>query len=248
MLRGIHGAMGVNVSQNRLTLESHVKAPNAPDVDVDDVRGFAESLPGNVLAAFAASTAEENYAQMWRVIEQDPTMLQSVNDLGIASAADLYALFGKEIGMTFAMDEEAGMPVIGARFVTENPAKQKEILDNVNQLMVQSGLTGEVPFALEQDGDSAFLAFGQPVTALREPAATLGDSEAYDDVIDGDADNVFFVDFNAIKQLSFYQDMLTSASGDPEASHWMEPLKTMGGSGTNGGTDYSESEFHVTFN
>lgn len=246
MLRGMHGAMGVKVEENKLTLESQIKTPNAPDVDVDDVRDFASALPGNALGAFAIATAEESFTQLWDVVQQDPSMVQAANDLGITSAADLYALIGKEVGVSVAMDEQAGMPIIGARFVTENPAKQKEILDNLNELMAQSGM-GEAPFALEQDGDAAYLAFGQGIDAVRNPSSTLGDSDAYKDVVDGDADSVFFVDFNAIKQLSFYQEAVSSSS-DAEMAKWLEPLRTMGGVATNGGDDYSTSEFHVTFN
>ncbi|WP_143570902.1 hypothetical protein [Tessaracoccus sp. ZS01] len=222
-LRGSHGAAGLKVDDDRVILDGQFSAPNYPQPELDDMRAFASGLPGDVLAAVAGAGSTEAYEQSWRSFEA-AGLTPDLESLGIMSAADLQALLGRQIGVTVGTDAQ-GQPVVGAKFISDDPARQLELLDSVKQVLMPEGSFEGL--TAEQDGDTVYLAYGQGIDDIRSPATTLGDSAGFKDVIRQDASSLSFVDLNAVKSMPLYQEMAASEYS-AGFTQWLEPVSALG--------------------
>lgn len=239
-LRGIHGAMGLQAGDDMVTLKAGFHTPNAPDATPDDIRDFTKALSGDALVVFAGSTTEALFTQYWELISETPDVRDAAAQLGITSAADLEALIGKHVGITLSMP--GSEPAVGAKLETEDADKQRQILDQLDELLLQSGSTEQV--AIEQDGNTAIVAFGQSIDDVANPATRLGDVEAFGKVVDGPAQSVLFVNFYEIKALQAYEEMLQYQ--DDQTREWLEPITAIGLTSTQGDDKYAEAFIRVT--
>ncbi|GAA4899038.1 hypothetical protein GCM10025789_16370 [Tessaracoccus lubricantis] len=239
-IRGSHGAAGLKVAENRIMVETQFISPNYPQPEVDDVRSFAEDLPGAALVAVAGSGSTQAYEQSWEALEQAGLGGQ-LEAFGITSAADMEALLGRQIGLTLAL-ADSGEPVVAAKFVSDDPARQRALMDTV-----VDSLYGEDWITAEQHGDTMYVVAGQPLEAALNPSSLLGDSAAYKDVVTGPAGGLGFVDVEAFKGTTLYQEL----AADPYSSEfaaWLAPVRSIGMTGTAGDDGYSEGQLQVRFN
>lgn len=241
-LQGAHGAAGLKVAENKLTLDLQVQTPNAPEnANVPDVSESARNLSGNSLVALAAG-ATTDLSQAWDLLAEQPDLLDAFSQFGIESATDLSALIGTKITAALDWDEDSQMPVIGATFASKDPGRQKEILDKINNVLTEAG--GIEGLEVTQQGDTGVVGFGQSADQVLNPASKLGDLDGFKKVVDGKAQAVLFVNVEALKGRSFYQRLISSS---PEAGEALDPITAIGMTANNSGDHYAQAQFHVTF-
>ena len=242
-MQGMHGAAGVKVKDNKLSVEIQVQTPNAPDMkDAADTSGVAKNISGDSLVAFSGSVGGD-INQAWDMLESQPDMVESLKQFGIETPDDLKALLGKQMTMSLDWDEDSQMPVIGATFETENAEKQKQILDKFNEMLAQgSGMEG---LEITQDGNTGIVAFGQSASDVLNPGSKLGDLDGFKQVVDGKAQSILFVNVAGLKERSFFQDMIQS--GDTTVSEVLDPINAIGMTANAVDDHYTEAFIHVTF-
>ena len=82
-MQGMHGAAGVKVKDNKLSVEIQVQTPNAPDTkDAADTSDVAKNISGDSLVAFSGSVGGD-INQAWDMLESQPDMVESLKQFGI---------------------------------------------------------------------------------------------------------------------------------------------------------------------
>lgn len=240
-LRDAHGAAGLKVSDNKLTAKLVMQAPNAPEASGPDVVDLARSLPGDALAVIAAGTTDEAIGELWSTLETAAGGTDALASFGITGVDDFRALIGSRVGLSIGMD--GGMPQVGAKLETDEPEKQKEIFDGIDELLQAGGIPG---IAFAQDGNTGIVAYGRSADNLLNPASKVGDLDTFKQVVDGKAQAVVFLNVDALKALPDYETMLNSMP-DGQLEEFLAPVSSVGIVGNAAGDHYSESFLHVTF-
>lgn len=241
-LKGTHGVVGLKVADDKLTFDLRIQTPNAAETtDLPDVSALAGGLPGDSLIAIASGTSTD-LSQAWDLLAQQPDMIETLQQLGIGSAADLSALIGTRMSLAFDWDEAGDMPIIGATFESHDQARQKEILDHLNDMLAQLG--GLEGLTLTQQDGTGVIAFGQSTDEVLTPASRLGDVAGFKEVVGGKAQSVIFINVESLKERSFYQQIVP---GEPEFAEALAPVTAIGMTSNATGEHYTEAQFHVTF-
>ncbi len=238
-MKGTHGAMGLKVSENKLSMQYAVQTPNAPEASSDDVAAFAKDLSGDALLVAALGTNDDMFEQYWKLAESQDAA-ESLAQFGITGPQDLKALIGKKVGLTVGVDGES--PVVGAKLETEDAAKQKQILDKIAEAV---GSSPEFPLTVGQDGDNGLVAFGQDTDAITNPGSKLGDLDGFKQVVDGKAAGLLYINIEGLKSQPFYEDMIGSV-GD-EFSEVLDPITAIGMVANPSADHYQEGALQVTF-
>lgn len=238
-MKGAHGAAGLQVAENKLSVKAVIQTPNAPETAGSDATGMAKTLSGDALGVLAIGTSDAMYDQLWSTLEVQSGGVDSLKELGIGSVDDLKALLGKQIGLEISVRD--GMPAVGAKLETDDPARQKEIFDKLNELLQGSGQQ----LALEQDGNTGIVAYGQSVDDVKNPSSKVGDVDAFGKAVNGKAHSLLFINVEAIKALPEFADL--SSSLGQQGSEVIDPITSVGVVANPVDDHYTESFVHVTF-
>ena len=238
-LRDAHGALGLQVADDMLTLRTAIQAPSAPTT-TGSVSDLVGGLPGDSVAVAGSVTSDDTFSQLWTMLEGQYGMVDSLTELGINGADDLAALVGTQAAFSFNYPDD--QPVIGAVLRSDDPAKQKEIFDGLGDLFSQ---VPEPTIAFGQEGDTGYIAVGQEIADLKAPATKIGDVDSFKRVVEGEAGSILFVNVNAALALPTVSSMLDG--GAPDTRAWLEPVSSIGVVSTIKG-DYAHAVMRVTFN
>lgn len=238
-MKGAHGAFGLKASDNKLSIKYATQTPNAPEIKSNDISALAKDMPGDALVVLAGGTSEPQFKALWELVESQPNGVESLNQLGIGSVDDLKALLGTQMAVSVGLDGQN--PKVGAKLITDNPEKQKQIFDKVQEAMGQSQ---EFPLSTAQDGKTGIVAFGQSTDDVVKPSSKIGDLEGFKKVVEGKADGIFYVNIEGLKSQSFYQDTIGSSG---EFQEVLDPITSIGLVGNYASDHYQEGFMHVTF-
>ncbi|WGT46471.1 hypothetical protein [Tessaracoccus lacteus] len=220
LTRDLHGAAALQVADSLLTLRTVFDAPGMAADGAGDVRDVAGNLSADSLFALATATNDDSISRIWEAVSANETATAWAQQFGLTSQDDLGALLGESLGLTLGMDE-AGSPVLGAALVGDDAARQKEILDQLDTTLQQSGATG---LRIEQDGDTGVIALGQEVSDVTNPASKLSSLDGWSKLVDGPAQSVLYVNVPAILA---DQNLAALVQQSSDLQAWLEPVSGM---------------------
>lgn len=238
-LKGTHGAAGLQVTDSKLSLKIMMQSPNMAEVTGSGSTDLVKGMSGDAPFVIATETNDAVFDQLWSALEGTGNGSATLKEFGIESVDDLKALLGRSVGVEVSMVD--GMPVVGAKLETDNPARQKEIFEKINALLEGSGQQ----LTLEQEGNTGIIAYGQSAQNVLSPSSKLGDLDAFRKVVDGKAQSVVFLNIEALKALPDY-DSLQSSLGT-QVAEVIEPMTSIGLVANSIGDHYTESNLHITF-
>lgn len=198
---------------------------------------MVEGLPDDTVAAFGLGLGEGWAQSMLDYIESSSAGAMDIDELiaeaeaetGLDLPADLETLLGEGVAVAVGSGIDPDAIVNGgpgeAPFGVKIKGDAQEIqavLDKVKDLAGPEA----APYLEVTAGDGyAVLATNDEYRAALEAGGSLGDTAAYDEVIEDDAASVLFVNFDS-------DDWLARLSEDePEISENLEPLSAVGVSG-----------------
>lgn len=231
-IRGMHGALGLQVEDNMLSLEASIYSPTEVSGG-ENVRDFVDSLPDGAPLAFGGSFSEDAYAQLWEALGSTPDAQMQLEQFGITSQEDIQAVLGKQIALAVSgLDQQT--PSIGVKVQTDDVERHQQILEPLTADLSAQGIETTV------DGDTVIYTMGFSPDEVT--GGGLGDNEVYDRVVsaDGDAAAIMFVDLNAISST------LGPTLGQ-ETAQYLDPVAGVGMVSTADG-NRSNAHIRVAFN
>lgn len=203
------------------------------DAGVDLVEG----LPDDTVAAFGLGLGEGWAQSLLDYIESssagemdiDELIAEAEAETGLDLPADIETLLGEGVAVAVGSGIDPDAIVNGgpeeAPFGVKIKGDAQEIQAVLDKLKELAGPEA-APFLEVTEGDGyAVIGTNEEYTATLASGGKLGDTEAYDEVIEDDAASVLFVNFDT-------DDWLARLSEDePELSENLEPLSAVGVSG-----------------
>ena len=199
---------------------------------------MVEGLPDDTVAAFGLGL-EEGWAQALLdyfaatsggEMDVDEMLAEAESETGLELPADLETLLGEgvAVGLGSGIDPDAivngGPAELPLGFKIKGDADEiQAVLDKVKEL---AGPEVSPYLEVTESDGYAVLGTNDDYKAALESKGSLGESEAYDKVIEDDAQSVLFLNFDAD------DNWLVRVSGDePELGDNLEPLSALGLSG-----------------
>lgn len=242
-MRGAHGALGFKAAEDKLSIEARFATPNAPEAEeIGDVSELAAGLSDDSLVAFAGGLPQD-FSELWELTDAEPSVKDSLSQFGIDGPDDLSALLGDKVALTLDWDDHAQLPILGSIFESNDPARQSEILGQIDETIAEMG--GAEELEITQQDDRGVVAFGQSADELLNPDSKLGDLAAFKSVVSGKAQAVLFINLDSLKSREFYQDL---TYGQDEMTEVLAPMTAIGltANASDGGRSV-EASIHVTF-
>ncbi len=234
LLKSIHGAVGLKVDENLLTLDAKFFA-DKDNGKGTDVRESVGALPGDVTAAFGGSITPETISMLWKMIDASGQQAQALQQLGITSESDLAALLGNEL-LVAVGEVNSESPQIGISVRTDDLDKHKQIVDPVlQQLNAQS----RTQVKQKAEGDRASYGIGYSPEDLT--SGNLKDNEHFKRVVTDEAHSILFVDVSRIAS------MIPKEELDGTERESLEKIGAIGVTSQAGGKE-SSAKIHVSFN
>ena len=234
LLKSIHGAVGLKVDENLLTLDAKFFA----DKDYGkgtDVRESVGALPGDVTAALGGSITPETISMLWKMLDASGQQAQTLQQLGITSESDLAALLGNELLLAVG-EVNSETPQIGISVRTDDLAKHKKIVDPILQ---QLNAQGGMQLKQKAEGDRASYGIGYSPEDLT--GGNLKDNEHYKRVVTDEAHSILFVDVSRIAS------MIPKEQMDDTQREALEKVGAIGVTWQAGGKE-SSAKIRVSFN
>jgi hypothetical protein len=197
------------------------------DLPEDTIAAFGFSLGegwAQGLLDYVKSVAPEEAATI------DEQLAQFESETGLAFPEDVETLLGE--GVTVSVGSGIDPDAIANGGPQEVPAGIKikgdagEIQAVLDKISAVAGPEAEQYLQVTEGDGYAVLALQDDYRSSLESDSGLGGTATYGDVIDGDAQTVFFVDFDADDDW-----LVRLAEDDPEVSENLEPLAAFGVSG-----------------
>ncbi|NLE96833.1 MAG: hypothetical protein GX596_02440 [Propionibacterium sp.] len=214
-VKGTHGAMGLQVEDNLLTLQASFFSPQEAG-ESDDVRDFVGSLPGRAPLAIGVGLNDTAYEQIWELVSETPDFQMELQYLGITSLEDLKATLGHKLGFALGGFDQQ-MPDLGIKVQTADTAKHESVLAPLLQELQYS-----FPLETSTDGDVVTYASGFSLDEV--VSGDLADNDTYQRVVagDGTAVAIVYVDVNNL------QNFLGSMGMDAETSEVVDQIAGAG--------------------
>ena len=221
-LKTLHGAAGLHVEDNQLSLFTSFES----DMDNgkgDDVRELAGSLPGDAPIAFGVSMNDQMFGQLWEQLAKTEGVKDQLAQMGLESQDDLKALLGKQIAGAIDGFIDGGDGEAGLKVKTDDIKRHNEIIDPLFEQMSQGG---QLPVEREADGDTAIYAYGYSIDDVKSGA--LKDNDLFKKVITDDAQSLVFVNVGTL-----VKDYGNTMPDDLKKN--IEPIAAIGITGTSEG-------------
>ncbi|WP_297750940.1 DUF3352 domain-containing protein [uncultured Tessaracoccus sp.] len=218
-LKSLHGALGLHVEDNTLTLHASF-ASDFENGKSESVKDFVDSLPAEAPMAFGIAFNDEMISQLWKQIADTPELQEPLTQVGIQSEEDMKALLGKQLAIAVGGESSGGDMddvKLGVKVATDDVERHNAILDPVFEQLEAQG--GQVP--VERGADGNTVTYTRGYSADEVTGGSLKDNDFYKKVVTDDAQAIVFVNMNAIAELS-------DSTMDEESKQYVDPIAAVG--------------------
>ena len=218
-LKSLHGALGLHVEDNMLTLHASF-ASDVENGKSESVKDFVGSLPAEAPLAFGLAFNDEMISQLWKQLADTPELQQQLAQFGIESEDDVKALLGKQLAAAIDGDAAGGDVSdvkVGVKVATDDVERHNAILDPVFEQLEAQG--GEAP--VERGADGNTVTYTRGYSADEVTGGALKDNDLYKKVVTDDAQAIMFVNMNAVSELA-------GSNMDEESKQYVDPIAAIG--------------------
>ncbi|WP_297741849.1 DUF3352 domain-containing protein [uncultured Tessaracoccus sp.] len=236
-LKSVHGAIGLHVEDNMLTLHSSF-ASDVENGKSESVKDFVGSLPADAPMAFGVAFNDEMISQLWKQLDSAPGMKDKLAQVGLKSEEDVKALLGKQLAAAVDVVSEGGQvndAKVGVKVATDDVERHNSLLDPLFKQLEAQG--GEVPIQRSTEGNT--VTYTRGYSADEVTGGSLKDNDLYKKVVTDDAQVVIFVNVNAVAEIA-------GSNMDEESKQYVEPIAAVGMTSSADG-DRTKSIVRVVF-